>query len=411
MKTSHTLAFFAIALVICLNTYGVASKREIDPTPSMNCIPPVDKWIIFDLRDIKNNEHNYNVTLDDGSWIEWNLCNFTANVCNGVNSYAVKWTPQPEGPPTCTHLTAASTTSNISVTLLQKDTPKSGVSVQFTGGDVSGTDQYSFTLNLACSNETMKNTSKVISPFSFALNYDTKYGCPKVNPNELWNLIVGNPTYAAIVGLILGSLLLFVGYRLSKAAFFFFGFAVSFVPIMYFFYAYTAGDVKKNETYAVWGIAAVIGILFGIIAVRLEKIGYFIIGFTLSWAVSSFVFTTFFSTLEFGTYILYGSIVIGGIIVGLLMAQFKDAILMLTTSIVGSYLIARPMFQLFDKKFPNEFQIADMIKIGELKTVPWEIYAYLATWLILAVCGLYFQISKKREDRKKTEEPPAYLRI
>jgi len=89
-----------------------------------------------------------------------------------------------------------------------------------------------------------------------------------------------------------------------------------------------------------------------------------------------------FSTPE---YILFGGMIIWGIITAILAFTIFEHIVIITTSLIGSYLFVRGL-SVFIGGFPNEMTIYKMLKSG----IPFEptFYAYLAAIIICFILSI-----------------------
>lgn len=86
---------------------------------------------------------------------------------------------------------------------------------------------------------------------------------------------------------------------------------------------------------------------------------------------------------------------------GFLAIIFFDHILILSTAIIGSYLVIRSIGEVAGE-YPNEFLLYDLIKSGTIDSVPAVWYAYFAAMLVLGCIGTVFQYrSRKGEDDRK----------
>lgn len=75
---------------------------------------------------------------------------------------------------------------------------------------------------------------------------------------------------------------------------------------------------------------------------------------------------------------------------GLLTFRHSDQIIVLSTSLCGSYLMVRPFSWLLGG-FPNEFTLYLMIENGEIETLPWTFFIYILIIAAIALVGALYQ--------------------
>eukprot|EP01017_Pseudomicrothorax_dubius_P021767 TRINITY_DN2341_c0_g1_i1.p1 TRINITY_DN2341_c0_g1~~TRINITY_DN2341_c0_g1_i1.p1 ORF type:complete len:411 (-),score=97.14 TRINITY_DN2341_c0_g1_i1:129-1361(-) len=396
--------------ILLLASLVALTKADI----RMNCYPIVN-WVVFDLNSLQKSDADYEVPItpatEPPSEIVWNICGYAKKVCNAKDSFANLFV----GDNQCFHLTSPNTVLNVTYNLIDENQPESGLTITFDSGDDAQLDEkYSFTLNINCdaNAESVQNMKYQQIGSKYIVDISTRAGCPKVNPSQISKFLQENKWILLVLCVALGSILTFVGFRLSKTTFFIFGFCITMIPILVIFFSFLITD--KTSDGAKWGViafAAVISALCGYISVRLERVGFFLIGFGLAFVVTNIIFLAVIApNVENNqTLIFMGIWLVIGLITGLSMAKFKDYVLILATSLFGSYLITRSSFTAFTD-LPADLEIAKMIRLDGFKNFPGIVIAYLVVWFVIALIGLYIQFTKKRELDKKKEAlltPPA----
>ena len=76
---------------------------------------------------------------------------------------------------------------------------------------------------------------------------------------------------------------------------------------------------------------------------------------------------------------------------GLLTFKYSEEVIVTSTSLVGAYMVVRPISWIFGG-FPNEFTLYLMIENGQLKTLPWTFFLYLVFIIAIAILGAFYQI-------------------
>jgi len=147
--------------------------------------------------------------------------------------------------------------------------------------------------------------------------------------------------------------------------------------------------------------SAVIGIIVGIIMMKLQRIGAAILagwgGFMLGLLINETFLYRQQSELWF-----WGLGISCGIIAALLTFVIYNHVIICTTAFMGAYLFWRGI-SLYAGGFPNEFDLIQEMKAGARTSVsPW-FYAYLVA--IIISCGVggfsqYKQLAKMNEEEK-----------
>jgi len=97
-------------------------------------------------------------------------------------------------------------------------------------------------------------------------------------------------------------------------------------------------------------------------------------------------------------------IVLFGLVFASLTFCIFDPILILSTSMIGSYLVIRGI-AFYAGGYPNEFTIQQAIEHNQYDDIPTTFYAYLAGIVFLFVCGNYVQCKHYKNDKKKDNHP------
>lgn len=64
--------------------------------------------------------------------------------------------------------------------------------------------------------------------------------------------------------------------------------------------------------------------------------------------------------------------------------------MIVSTGFVGSYMVIRSISGIFGN-YPNEFELAQLMKYGELEKVPWQFYVYMVFIVLLSITSISFQ--------------------
>jgi hypothetical protein len=75
---------------------------------------------------------------------------------------------------------------------------------------------------------------------------------------------------------------------------------------------------------------------------------------------------------------------------GMLTFKYADVIVILSTSITGSYMLVRPVSWIFGG-YPNELLLQELYESGNLDSLPWTFFLYLVLMIALAILGGLYQ--------------------
>jgi hypothetical protein len=131
-------------------------------------------------------------------------------------------------------------------------------------------------------------------------------------------------------------------------------------------------------------------------------------GIILGYYLGNLFYTALAGNVAVDSQILFWIIIIATILVIFFFAMIvKDWIIVVTTSLVGSYAIIRAVGIFFDN-FPDEIFVSELIKHGEFDQVKRKFTlifnVYLGLISILWVIGIIIQRSYQDDDNKKKEE-------
>jgi len=161
---------------------------------------------------------------------------------------------------------------------------------------------------------------------------------------------------------------------------------------------------ENIKDYAVWiilGIWVIIGIVVGYFMVKKRKWGIALMG-AFGGVILGLLITTMVGP-AISNDIFFYLIVIGfGILAFIITLYTEKAVIIVTTSFIGSYLIIRGI-AMYAGGFPNETELHAMAKDGfiDWKTFPKVFYAYLAGIIILSVLSGVFQWKQNKDKEKE----------
>ena len=167
--------------------------------------------------------------------------------------------------------------------------------------------------------------------------------------------------------------------------------------IMSLFYLFFFNENRK--TYIGWIVLAVgviLGIVIGFLLVKFIKVGAFLFsawgGFTLGLVLwNTFIYLSGYD------WVMWVSAVLVGLIFGIVAFFFFEHILILSTAIIGSFLTIRSIGEVVGN-YPNEFQIAELIRDGVYNKIPSVYYGYVAGMFVMIVLGMIVQYKMKKKE-------------
>ena len=115
-----------------------------------------------------------------------------------------------------------------------------------------------------------------------------------------------------------------------------------------------------------------------------------------------------FTFNKFGiTWMIYVLIALFTLIVGYLAYRYYAYVLIMSSSILGSYFLIRGISLIFGG-YPNETDLFRTMKYGthsHYVKIPWTFYLYLAAMLLLSIFGVVMQVKRLSKATSKTSKP------
>ena len=193
------------------------------------------------------------------------------------------------------------------------------------------------------------------------------------------------------------------GYRLIKINLFVFGFTIggAFTYILFLsLLTHVQGDWK---VYVAIALAIVVGIAFGLLTICIYYIGLFLaggsIGFLLVWLLLSVIDIPFFQAHAYVPLL----IAIGaGIVTGIVALIFQKWLIIVSTSLVGSFLIAWSLDYYMELGQMVYFLVLFAVDRKNLKLC-WFSWVIVSLFVLLTAAGLLVQIlvTGRKYDHKK----------
>jgi len=309
-------------------------------------------------------------------------------------------------------------------TLINKDNSTEGlvitypaIQVQHGDNDVAFNDTRQVVVVLKCNmaktlaNETVFSDAVITAADAHTTLYtitgESRFACPG-SADFLWDFVKENKTIFASVLLALGSLFNFFGFKLVKFTIFSITAVIGFCASGMFLYSQVDVTTKKPVFWVLALLCVTLGLALGYAAHKLRQVAVFIVGAALG-LVGGYVLYTGVVDAMLGhppnsTTYLYITQVLCALIAGILAFVLNEVIFIVSTSVVGSYLVAVAI-ALFTGQFHNEDIMGNDFEFGQYR------YFYLAGIIILSGCGIYYQHvskAKNQEEIEKKDDAPKY---
>ena len=174
----------------------------------------------------------------------------------------------------------------------------------------------------------------------------------------IWDSLNNNKLLLSLILICIGAVECFYGLKILPATLFIIGYLVGFgliASIMAEFIVKPGASILL-----VWAsliIAMLFGIFLGYITTSIRKVGFFVLGFWLGTIISFLLYNMFIYKLSNHSTPLWIMIFVFGIGIGYLSGIYYKHIVIIGTSLTGSFTAIRSIGFLVGG-FPNEFEIA-----------------------------------------------------
>jgi len=300
-----------------------------------------------------------------------------------------------------------------SVSVWNPSSPNSGVTLLWTG--FSQDNQTSGTLNVTfiCTpgqgytnssyfgNATSNQSTNGVN-YYFGVTVQSEYGCG-TSTLQIIQFIQDNQALFSIVFIILGAFVCFYGYKAFDITLFIIaatsGLMLSGTFVMEFF----TYNSQTSEKWVLFGVCCLIGLVCGYLAVKFEKVGFFALGACLGVVAGSVLYFTILAPIFSNSngsstpqIVFYVTLVLLGIIGGLLGIWIYKAIIVISTSLVGSFMAIDSVAGF------TGFSVVD-IAYGT-QQFSGLAYVWLVLMGIMAIAGMYVQFKHQKEKEDEDAE-------
>jgi hypothetical protein len=241
----------------------------------------------------------------------------------------------------------------------------------------------------------------------YTVTGESRYACPG-SADFLIEFIKENKTVFGTVLIVLGSLFNFFGFKLVKFTIFAIATVVGFAGSGMFLYSQVSITTSKPVFWVLALFCLVLGLGLGYAAHKLRQVAVFFVGAALGLVGGYVLYTAVLNAMlgspANGNTYLYVTQIVCALIGGILAFVLNEIIFIVSTSVVGSYMVASAI-ALFSGQFHNEDVMNGDFEFGQYK------YFYYAGMVILAGCGIYYQHVSKSKNQEEIENNNANANV
>jgi hypothetical protein len=274
---------------------------------------------------------------------------------------------------------------------------------------------YSLKLHIICDSD-VSEEKDLLSSMTDTIDLDkceqtiemkSLYGCSLKSTYLLMKLLQEYSLIFGILFIVLGIMFCIWGYRFLKITIVVIsgiaGCYIITISVLSFFPNFITTELTLL---ACMGISFVLGCGIGFFLKGDIKTSVIILGGFLGYLCTDFVFEIIKNYVEFDAdtlrYICMAVCVLIGAFLGY---KLNDPIIILSTSLLGGYLIMKGI-SIFSKNYLDEALLIDLVKNGEWEEFQhqrggWS-YFYLGLWAVLTIVGIYLQC--KNKNKKSSSE-------
>ena len=233
-------------------------------------------------------------------------------------------------------------------------------------------------------------------------------GCKVADINAIWQFMDKYYLIFGISFMVVGLFTLTLGLKLIRPTLAIIFCLSTIVAILFVFYVLILpNNVGSWVGWLLLAVSIVLGCIIGFFASKLLRVGVFFLGVWAGIGVALLLNNVILFKIN-SVAVLWISMAVLGLLFGVLSFFWYMYIVIVCTSIIGSYLFVRGI-SLFAGGYPNEFTIYERIRDQDMSRVPLTFYLYLAGIIICVGIGIFIQIKIKNRS-KEPEKPNDYYR-
>ena len=427
------MVFYAVLIILSIGCSFCDSFLKIEPIEihsplrtlggvNVKCFY-IENANIYSFTNLEKKKNDYYYKDEKNGTYYYNFCRDVKNKCGNHSSSLVYFDQDGE----CTRLAGSvdgdgdnnNVWKEFSLTYKDddgKEIVKRGVNLTLASGDDCTSDKkYKIKYQIFCNSKMADD--KIILNFS------------DFNPNRCEQTFVGEANDACMTTGMLAlqyffeKYKIFIGLAVIAIGIFFGTYGTRIFPvtlvlicgiamaILVTYIAFSNFNITSITTF--WLVLLIpfgIGLLIGYFLLKVIKVAIFVCGACCGYAVGIFLYNIAIKYIKWNPNAMYWIVLILSMIVfGLLGLLFYKLMLIVSTSIMGGYLIIKG-FSFFCGHFPSESEIIELIKNREYdqlsQIMTYHVYIYLIFWVILSVGGVVFQchVTRKMTNKSFTGE-------
>ena len=377
----------------------------------------VDDFNLYDIsglgKNVLSDEKEYNVTLG-GKKIYFNFC-YDLKPKEDINcTFEKKQIFVLDEKDKCDYL-ANSILSGNSWFKSKEGANTSYLKIELNHGDDEEHKNHVVTYILEC-NESVKYEyvegnsyyKKVIGDgkYETKIYIKTSEACPKMDFYVIWEFINNYNFIFASILIGFGLFNCILGNRFADYTCFILALFACTIFVLFFAQFILPPGCARWIIWVILALGIIIGCTVGYIVFHhYDKVLAFLVGGLGGVILGQFFFSMFGSLISWNSILVNVLFVVICVIVAILLAFWLNtAIVIGSTSFIGSYALIRGL-SLFFGSFPSEFTIIDLKNRGETEQIAelmnWKVYMYLAAIVVCTGLSIYAQIVINRKFPRK----------
>ena len=412
---------------------SIYAKKESDKFLSLNPTPELKSFVeddhkyinikclyskdynIYSLQELQNDEKDYSIE-QNGELIQFNFCRNT----KGVND-ATFFKCENNSIGNITRLSGSidgEGSNKENKNTWNENNDKTGIVITFNQGDkCNDTMNYQVILEIECDAEIDKDMFKKSPSKYLTFSNDTDectykmkmkslYGCSLKSSYLMKKLFGDYKVVFTIIFILFGLLFCIKGFSmLSKTLVILCGIIGCYALTAFVLNVFPTFITSETLLFVCLGVTFILGCIIGFLIEGHVKAPIILFGGFLGYSCAIFVYQIVLNYVEYDPQIVYYVCIAVCIILGVLISwKLSDYIIILGTSVFGGYLVMRGI-SFVAGHYLDEGLVIDLIKNNEFEELKnmrdnW-IYAYLGTWIVLSIAGVYYQCKNKDKSQSK----------
>jgi hypothetical protein len=219
-----------------------------------------------------------------------------------------------------------------------------------------------------------------ITNCAITIRVRTTEAYPKINYYIVSSFINENKSYLGAIVITIGLFLVFLGAKFLKITILIVN-TLSCITVLFLVYFNIFSPESESTVWILLAVGVVLGLAFGYFMIKLAKGITMLLGGYLGYLVSIFAYNLALQYIHASPHLIYWCVTIGCIFIfALLSLWIAEVMLIVSTSVIGSYAIVRGA-SFYIGSFPSESIILDLIKNKE-----WDELDKVKYFNIVSVC-------------------------